>query len=133
MKQRIVRPAGMPAPSAYAHLVTARGGTTIYIAGQVALDEAGRLVGEGDIVAQAEQAYANVGTALKAVGASFADVVKLTIYIVDYRPEHGAPLRHLRERIFPAPNQPVCTVVGVAALGRPGLLIEVDATAVLDA
>ncbi len=132
MKQHIVRPAGMPAPSAYAHLVTARGGTTIYIAGQVALDEAGRLVGGGDIVAQAEQAYVNVGIALTAAGARFTDVVKLTIYIVDYRPEHGAPLRQLRERIFPAPNQPVCTVVGVAALGRPGLLIEVDATAVTD-
>ena len=132
MKQRIAHPARLPAPSAYAHVVKTTGGTTIYIAGQVALDADAKHIGEGDVIAQAEQAYANVGLALKAAGASFADVVKLTIYIVDYKTEHGAPLRRLRERIFPAPNQPVCTVVGVAALGRPGLLIEVDATAVID-
>lgn len=132
MKQRIAHPVGLPSPGAYAHVVKAIGGTTIYIAGQVALDADAQLIGEGDVVAQAEQAYANVGTALEAAGASFADVVKLTLYIVDYQPGHGAPLRRLRERIFPAPDQPVCTVVGVAALGRPGLLIEVDATAVVD-
>lgn len=132
MKVRIVRPEFLPAPSAYAHVVKATGGTTIYIAGQVALDADANLIGEGDVIGQAEQAYANVGIALKAAGAGFADVVKLTIYIVDYKTEYGAPLRRLRERIFPAPNQPVCTVVGVAALGRPGLLIEVDATAVTD-
>ena len=132
MKQRIAHPVGLPSPSAYAHIVKATGGTTLYIAGQVSLDANAQLIGAGDIIAQAEQAYANVGIALKAAGASFADVVKLTVYIVDYKTEYGAPLRRLRERIFPAPNQPVCTVVGVAALGRPGLLIEVDATAVID-
>jgi len=132
MKQCIPHPAGLPAPSAYAHVVKATGGTTIYIAGQVAMDADAKLIGEGSLVAQAEQAYANIGLALKSAGAGFADVVKLTIYIVNYGPEHGVALRRLRERIFPAPNQPVCTVVGVQALGRPGLLIEVDATAVID-
>src|SRR5438034_97577 len=114
MKWHIPHPAGLPAPSAYAHVVKASG-TTVYIAGQVALDSAGELIGAGSLVAQAEQAYANVELALKSAGATFADVVKLTIYIVDYSNEYGVPLRRLRERIFPPPHQPACTVVGVQA------------------
>ena len=131
MKKCIAQPPGLPAPSAYAHVVAASGGTTLYIAGQVALDAAGQLVGPGDLAAQAEQACANLGLALKSAGAGFADVVKLTIYVVDYGAEYGAPLRLLRERMFPAPDQPACTIVGVQALGRPGLMIEIDATAVI--
>lgn len=132
MKQRISHPAGLLAPSAYAHVVKATGGTTVYMAGQVALDASGKLVGEGDLAAQAELAYANLGVALKAAGATFADVVKLTVYVVDYRQDYGPMLKGMRERFFPAPDQPACTIVGVQALGRQGLLIEVDATAVID-
>ncbi len=131
MKHRIEHPAGLPAPAAYAHVVATRGATTLYLSGQVALNADGQLVGAGDIAAQAEQAYANLGLALRAAGAGFADIVKLTIYVADYRSEYREPLRQIRERLFAPAALPACTVVGVAALGRPGLMIEIDATAVI--
>ena len=78
-----MNPPGLSTPTGYSHVVSARGGRTIYIAGQVALDAKGQLVGDGDLAAQTRQVFANLEVALKAAGATFDDVVKLNTYMRD--------------------------------------------------
>ncbi|MFB7875664.1 RidA family protein [Nocardia sp. NPDC056064] len=95
----------------------------------------GNPVGAGDFAAQVEQAYLNVGTALAAVGGSFDDVAKLTIYVVDWGPDKypllGEGVARAAAKLGVDPVKPI-TLIGVAALGEPDLLVEVEATAVLD-
>ena len=130
----LVNPAGLPVPEVYAQLSVATGSRTVYLSGQVARDAAGRPVGAGDLAAQVEQAYLNVATALAAVGGSFDDVAKLTIYVVDWAPEMfealGEGVGRVAARLGIDPTKPV-TLIRVAGLGEPDLLVEVDATAVL--
>jgi enamine deaminase RidA (YjgF/YER057c/UK114 family) len=101
----------------------------------VARDAEGNPVGTGDLAAQVEQAYANVATALASVGGSFADVAKLTVYVVDWTPDKMAALGEgvgrVAARLGIDPVRPI-TLIGVTALGEPDLLVEVEATAVLD-
>jgi enamine deaminase RidA (YjgF/YER057c/UK114 family) len=78
-----INPETMHTPTGYTHVVEVTAGRPVYIAGQVALDPAGVLVGPGDIRAQARQVFDNLQAALQAVGASFDQVVKLTYYLVD--------------------------------------------------
>lgn len=80
----MVNPDGLPKPDAYRQLSIATGSKLVFLAGQVARDADGRHVGEGDLAAQVEQSYLNIGTALAAVGASFDDVAKLTVHVVDW-------------------------------------------------
>jgi enamine deaminase RidA (YjgF/YER057c/UK114 family) len=128
-------PEGLPQPEAYRQVTVATGNRTVYLAGQVALEPDGSLVGPGDLAKQAEQALLNVATALAAVGGSLVDVAKLTIYVVDWAPEKmadlGAGLARAGERLGTQVLR-LITLLGVAALGEPDLLIEIDATAVLD-
>lgn len=135
MTVTLVNPDGLPKPDVYRQLSIATGSKLVFLAGQVARDAEGRRVGEGDLAAQVEQAYLNIGTALAEVGGSFDDVAKLTIYIVDWTPDK-MPL--LEEGVTRAaaklgfdPVKPI-TLLGVAALGEPDLLVEVEATAVID-
>ena len=81
---------------AYSHVAIASGARTIYISGQVAMDSQGNLIGAGDLGAQTEQVMRNLGLALAGAGASFADVVKITTYVVDYEPEHRAIIGKVR-------------------------------------
>ncbi|MEV6360033.1 RidA family protein [Nocardia asteroides] len=94
----------------------------------------GNPVGTGDFAAQVEQAYLNIGTALAAIGGSFDDVAKLTIYVVDWGPDKypllGEGVARAAAKLGVDPVKPI-TLVGVAALGEPDLLVEVEATAVL--
>jgi enamine deaminase RidA (YjgF/YER057c/UK114 family) len=112
--------------------VKTSGQSLVFIAGQVALDAQGQVVGEGDLRAQAHQVFQNLRTALEAAGASFEDVVKLVTYVVNYQPEHRALLAEVRPDYLPANNPPASTLLGVQALALPQLLIEIDAVAVLD-
>lgn len=133
MSERLfINPEGLARPGVYTPVVVARGGRTIYVSGQIAHDAQGRLVGRGDLAAQAEQVYKNLAIALAAAGASFADVVKLNSYVVDYRPEHRDLVSQVRSRYVSRDNPPASTLVGVQALAREGLLIEVEAVAVVD-
>ncbi len=116
---------------AYSHTVVATGARTVYISGQVAMDAEGKLVGEGDLGAQTEQVMKNLGKALAAAGASFADVVKITTYVVDYKPEMRAVVSKARSPHFAGREPPASTLVGVSALALPGWLIEIEATAVV--
>ena len=116
---------------AYSHVVVASGARTIYISGQVALDENGALVGGDDLGAQTTQVMKNLGLALKAAGASFADVVKITTYVVGYRPEQRAVLGQARGPFFAGRTPPASTLVGVQALAAPDWLVEIEAIAVV--
>jgi enamine deaminase RidA (YjgF/YER057c/UK114 family) len=127
-----IRPTGLMNNPAYTHVVTARGARTVYVSGQVAMDAAGDIVGEGDLAAQTEQVMENLGVALSAAGASFEDVVKITTFVVDYQPEHRAVIGAVRGRYFPDGRPPASTLVGIAALAAPGWLIEIEAVAVTD-
>lgn len=129
--RKTLNPETMSTPHGYSHVVEAEG-RLVLVSGQVAFDKNGDVVGEGDLDAQARQAYANLGAALAAVGASFADVVRLTTYVVDYQPEHRNMLRQIRSEHWPA-DPPAATLVGVSALALPELLVEIEATAVIEA
>jgi enamine deaminase RidA (YjgF/YER057c/UK114 family) len=134
MSVELINPDGLPKPEMYAQVGIATGTRTVYLAGQVARDADGRPVGPGDLAAQVEQAFVNVNTALTAVGGSFDDVAKLTIYIVDWTPDKmaafGEGAMRAAGRLGVNPVKPV-TLIGVAALGEPDLLVEIDAIAVL--
>ncbi|AYJ48149.1 RidA family protein [Rhodococcus sp. P1Y] len=128
-------PDGLPKPDVYRQVSVAQGSRLVFLAGQVARDADGNKVGEGDFAAQVEQAYLNVATALAAVGGSFDDVAKLTVYVVDWNEEKmpllGEGVARAAERLGVDPVKPI-TLIGVVALGEPDILVEVEATAVLD-
>jgi len=117
-------------PRGYSHVVTATG-TMVFVSGQIALDKDGKIVGAGDIRAQATQVLQNVKSALAAAGATFADVVKQNTYVVNLNAESLAAIREVRAQFFPAGDPPASTLVGVTALAMEGLLIEVEVVAVL--
>ncbi|MGI8756817.1 MAG: RidA family protein [Acidimicrobiales bacterium] len=134
MSIELLNPDGIPKPDVYSQVAMASGSRTVYFAGQVARTAEGEPVGEGDLAAQVEQAYRNVGTALSAVGATFADVAKVTIYVVDWSADKLAALGEGVGRVaeeLGIDSTPPVTLIGVAALGEPDLLVEVDVTAVL--
>jgi enamine deaminase RidA (YjgF/YER057c/UK114 family) len=132
MGKRFINPAGVAASPAYTHVVEVSGGRTIFVSGQVALDEKGALVGRGDLRAQTRQAFENLKRALGAAGARFEDVVKMTYYVVGYRPEQLAAIREGRSEYLSKTHPPASTLVGVDALFQEGVLIEVEATAVVE-
>ncbi|MFC5666420.1 RidA family protein [Kitasatospora misakiensis] len=131
----LLNPEGLPRIDVYHQVAVASGTRTVYIAGQVAWDADGATVGADDLAAQVEQSYLNVGTALAGAGASFDDVAKLTVHVVDWTPDK-MPL--LMEGIARAEAKlgtaaaPPATLLGVAALDVPEHLVEIEAIAVLD-
>ncbi|MFF8259043.1 RidA family protein [Streptomyces virginiae] len=135
MTVTLVNPSGLPQSDAYRQVSIATGSKLVFIAGQVAWDAGGVTVGEGDLAAQVEQCYLNVSTALAAAGATFDDVAKLNVYVVDWTPDK-MPL--LMEGIARAAAKlgtalvPPASLLGVAALDVPEHLVEIEATAVID-
>ncbi len=125
---RYINPGTLAALDGFTHAV--RIGLTIYISGEVPLDSTGHLVGPGDLRAQARQAFANLAFVLEIAGATPADVTKLNVYVVNYRPENSAVIREAGAAFFPQRNPPTGLVLGVQALPRDGMLIAVDAIAV---
>ncbi|MGH9932639.1 MAG: RidA family protein [Pyrinomonadaceae bacterium] len=113
-------------------IVKAGGVRTIYVAGQVSVDEQKNIIGAGDLAMQSEQAFRNLTRALAAGGASTEDVVKINIYIKHYQPADAVIVGEAFRRAFPHRNLPVTTWLGVEALAEEGLLIEVDAVAVVE-
>ena len=124
-------PQGLLHNPAFSQVVAATGTRTIYTAGQVAIDEHGKLVGGSDLAAQTEQVMRNVGLALAAAGADFSHVVKITTYVVSYKPEHRTIIGKARAPFFKA-APPASTLVGVSALALPEWLVEIEAVAVVD-
>ncbi len=127
---QFANPATIAPPTGYSHVADVRGGRLVFVAGQVALDPSGALVGPGDYRAQAEQVFRNLAAALTHVGGSFRNVVKMTIFVRDMAqlPE----VREVRDRYVDRERPPTSTAVGVAALARPEFLLEVEAVAALE-
>jgi reactive intermediate/imine deaminase len=124
-----INPETMHTPTGYTHVVEVTAGRPVYIAGQVALDPAGVLVGPGDIRAQARQVFDNLQAALQAVGASFEQVVKLTYYLVDVT--ELPVVREVRDQYVNTQQPPASTAVEVSRLVRDDLLVEVEAVAII--
>lgn len=118
----------------FSQIVVVSNGTsrTIYISGQVAVDEGQRLIGQGELGAQAMRAFQNLETALAAAGARTSDVVKLNIYVKDYLPADAIPVGEALRKYFPHKNLPASTWLGVQSLAKEGFLIEVDAVAIVE-
>jgi enamine deaminase RidA (YjgF/YER057c/UK114 family) len=131
----LMNPTGLTKIDVYKQVSIASGSRLIFIAGQVAWDAEGITVGEGDLTAQVEQCYLNIGTALADVGGSFDDVAKLTLYVVDWTSDKMPLLlegiSRAAEKLGVVPMPPA-TLIGVAALDIPDHLVEIEATAVLD-
>lgn len=126
---RFNNPATIARPNGYSHVADVSGGRTIYIAGQVALDRQGNLVGPGDFRAQAQQVFENLRLALEASGASFKDVVKLNNYVTDM--SQLPAFRDVRDRFVNTTAPPASTTVEVRKLYRDDVLLEVEAIAVV--
>lgn len=123
--ERIAHPKGVYEAKGYSHV--AKRGNIAFIAGQVAKDAAGHLVGKGDIAAQVEQVFQNLKACVEASGASLGDVVKLNIYttaLAHYRPHIKAG----RDRYF-SEHPPATTLLVVTSLADPDFLLEIDAVA----
>jgi enamine deaminase RidA (YjgF/YER057c/UK114 family) len=131
MTLELINPEDLHAPQSYTHVIAATGSRLVFVAGQAADDVQGNLVGRGDLAAQARQAFANVGRALAAGGATPEQVTRITIYVVDHRPEYLPVISEARIAVF-GDHKPTDALVGVQALAEPGYLIEVEAIAVVD-
>lgn len=126
-----INPPQLSKSPAYSHAVTAKPGTIVWISGQIAANSKGEVVGKGDLKAQLDQAWANLKAALAASGATFADVVKLNTYIVDYKPSMREDVRAARLRFMGPGEPPAATLVGVQSLATDDWLVEIEATAVI--
>lgn len=114
-----------PAPG-FSHIAAAQGSRLIFIAGQVALGPDFSIIGGDDLGAQTEAAMRNLEVALKAVGATFDDVVRRTIYTT--QPTEFETITAAIERVQQSTEHPAQTIAGVTGLAVPGLLIEIEAT-----
>src|SRR3954468_4374618 len=127
-RKRISNPKQVAAPlkGHYSNAVRVSAGPLLFISGQVAIDKAGKVVGKGDLRAQAEQVLENIRLILKANRADMRDVVKVIVYVTDIRAFHD--IADIRLRYFPQ-NGPSSTIVEVSALALPDLMIEISAVA----
>ena len=121
-----IRVPGQPEPISH-YTDAVRAGDLLFVSGCVPVDADGRLVG-GDVVAQARQVFANVGAILEAGGATFADVVKVTVYLIDI--DDRMTINPVREEVF-GETRPASTLVEVSALAIPGARLEVEAVALI--
>jgi enamine deaminase RidA (YjgF/YER057c/UK114 family) len=126
---RYLNPPTLVKPNGYTHVVVAPDARTVYVAGQVAFDSTGQLVGGSDFQAQAERVFQNLRRALSSVGGSLDDVVKTTTFVTDQK--NVEKLREIRLKYLDKAHPPANTLVVVSSLARPNLLIEIEAVAVL--
>jgi enamine deaminase RidA (YjgF/YER057c/UK114 family) len=124
-----INPEAMHRPFGYTHVVEVIAGRPVYIAGQVALDRTGAVVGPGDIRAQARQVFDNLQAALRSVGASFEQVVKLNYYLLDAT--HLPAVREVRDQYVNTAQPPASTAVEVRRLALDDLLVEIEAVAII--
>jgi enamine deaminase RidA (YjgF/YER057c/UK114 family) len=120
-------PDDLSSPPGYSHVVTIPAGRLVWTAGQIALDPDGKLVGVGDWESQARLVFQNLTRALEAAGAAWAGVVKLTFFVVDT--SGLATIRAVRDEFVDRSHPPTSTLVQVAGLAYPDLLLEVEAVA----
>jgi enamine deaminase RidA (YjgF/YER057c/UK114 family) len=128
-----VNPDTLPKPAGFSHGVQVEGGRTLYMAGQVAMDKGGQVVGKGDLVAQFRQVCENLKALVTARGGQMNDIVKLTFYVLS-KAEYKARTREIGQvyREFFGRHYPAMTLVEVKGLYDDDCLIEIDGVAVID-
>jgi len=132
--KEFISPNTLIPPAGYSHIAKVNRGTIVYLAGQVASDASGKLIGEGNFEAQVEQVFRNLKIAIEVAGGTMADIVKLNIYLVAAVDQSEVPkLRAIRNRYVNVEKPPASTLVVVSRLAQPGWLIEIEAVAALDA
>lgn len=129
-------PDGLLQSAPYHHVAVATGTRQVHVAGQVALRADGTPAASGDLAGQVAHALRNTGTALASAGAGFGDVVRLSFYVTGWTPDKieafMAGVHAVAEEIgLPLPMPPT-SLIGVEALFAPDVLVEVEATAVLE-
>jgi enamine deaminase RidA (YjgF/YER057c/UK114 family) len=117
----------------WTHVVTTTAGKTIHLSGQAGVNARGEVVGKGDLKRQTEQTFENLRLGLAAAGATWNDVVATRLYVVGLKPEHVPIIREVRSRYVSAEHPPASTLVGVSALVGADWLIEIEATAHVEA
>jgi enamine deaminase RidA (YjgF/YER057c/UK114 family) len=131
MPAELSSPPTLPEPTGYSHVAgVPPGSRLLWLAGQVPLTAEGT-VAPGEWEGQARQVFRNIGAALEAGGASWDDVFKLTIYVVDMA--GLATIRAVRDEFVNTERPPTSTLVQVVALARPDLLLEIEAVAAVAA
>lgn len=128
MPHEIIHPHSVHSTAGVGYSHVAKVGDTLYIAGQIALDPSGKLVGKGDIEAQTQQVYANLAAILQELGGSLRDIVKMTTYLT--KPSHLDGFRRVRNRVMSDPFPPN-TLLFINGLAHPDYLIEIEAVAVI--
>jgi reactive intermediate/imine deaminase len=125
----LISPKSVHKPVGYSHAAKVNAGKPLFIAGQVALDVSGKVVGGGDFRAQAQQVFENLKAVVEGAGGNFRHIVKLNVYVLDLSrlPEY----REVRDVFIDVENPPASTAFQVAGLFRPEFLIEVEAIAIL--
>lgn len=127
--RRLISPETLHPSPGFSHIAAASGSTIVFLAGQVALERDFSIAGGTDLAAQTRRAMQNVGTALSEVGADWGDVVRRTIYTT--RPTEFETIAAAIDEVTGGGPQPAQTIVGVTGLALPGLLIEIEVTAVV--
>ncbi len=136
LKIERIQPAGMnvrmqEGKAAYSHVVTAMGpGKLVFIAGQLARDANGDIVGPNDMRAQLEQTFKNLDACLKAAGATWGDVIKTNTFVTDY--EAFSACRDVRMRYFGIAI-PTSTTIQISRLAQPEAMVEIEMVAVVKA
>lgn len=120
-----MRVPGLPAPLSH-YTDAVRFGDLLFISGCAPLDGNDQLVGEGDVIAQARQVLTNIGTILRHAGGDFADILKVTVYLLDVGDRKV--VNEVRKEFF-GDSRPASTLVEVSRLAVPGMLIEIEAVA----
>ena len=131
-EKKFVNPPGLKPLGMYSQVAAARGGTLVFISGQVAVDAEGRIVGKGDIETQAVQVFENLKLALHSVGATYQDVVKFTVFIRNLTPEARKAVAKVRSHYVSQTQPPATTMIGVDRLVEDDLMLEIEAVAVVD-
>jgi enamine deaminase RidA (YjgF/YER057c/UK114 family) len=130
-EKKFINPLGLKPLGMYSNVACARGGTLVFIAGQVAVDADGKIVGKGDFEAQAVQVFENLKLALEAAGATFEDVLKFTIFIRNLTPAARKAVMGVRGRYISHKHPPAATMVGIDRLVEDDLLVEIEAVAMV--
>jgi 2-iminobutanoate/2-iminopropanoate deaminase len=129
MPKKSFNPEELPSPrGSYFHVAVADPGRVVTIAGQTSSDADGNIIGAGDVKAQTGEVLRKVRVAIESVGGDIDDIVAVTVYITDAR--FYGDVNEARREVF-GPNFPPSTLVHVSSLARPGLLVEINATAVV--
>ncbi|MCP9756490.1 RidA family protein [Lacihabitans sp. CCS-44] len=136
MEKHFINPPELPNwKNAFSQVVVVKSDSiqTIYLSGQVSANQNNELIGENDLQTQATQAFLNLQAALGSAGATTSDVVKINIFVKDYNPSKATIVGDAFRKAFPHEKLPASTWLGVQALALEGLLIEIDAIAVIAA